>query len=293
MSRAVMAGLMLLLATEGTYAQERPQQTIDQRRAVASDVALKIWIPAGSVRIVGWDHDSLVVEGTVPSGEQFFFGGSSTAIKMGIEDPPPNRVSPPAALVIHAPKRSRLSVKTVSADIVAQDVSGWFNSVGGRIHLTGRSREVQAETLDGAVDLDVTAHWVRARTGSGRLTVGGAVEDLTASTVSGNLSVTSSGLERARLESISGPIAFSGVPARAGVVEFDNHSGAIEIRLAADAAADLELTTVAGSITNRFNTRKPIAGRQGRGQDLAFATDVTGARITARTFKGPILLARR
>jgi DUF4097 and DUF4098 domain-containing protein YvlB len=283
----------LLLVAQSTSAQEKPRQHIERRRAVASDVALKIWIPAGSVRIVGWDHDSLVVEGTVPPGENFFFGGSNTGIKMGIEDPPPNRVSAPAALVIHAPRRSRLSVKTASGDIVGQDVSGWFNTVGGRIQLTGGSREVQAETLDGAVDLDVTASWVRARTGSGRLTVAGTVNDLTASTVSGNLSVTSGGLERARLESISGPIAFSGAPARAGVIEFDNHSGAIEIRLAADVRADLELTTVAGSITNRFNTRKPIAGRQGRGQDLAFATDVNGARITARTFKGHILLARR
>ncbi|HJU64903.1 MAG TPA: DUF4097 family beta strand repeat-containing protein [Gemmatimonadaceae bacterium] len=293
MSRAMVAGAVLLLAMRDARAQDRPPQTIERRRSVASDVALKIWIPAGTVRLIGWDHDSLAVEGTIPAGESFFFGGSDQGVKMGIEDPPPNRVSAPATLVIHVPKRSRLSVKTVSGDIVGQDVSGWFNTVGGRIQLAGRAREVQAETLDGAIDLNVAAPWVRARTGSGRLTLAGTVEDLSASTVSGNLSVSSGGIERGKLESISGPIVFSAVPARAAVVDFDNHSGAVEIRLAGDVAADVELTTVAGSITNRLNTRKPIAGRQGRGQELAFATDVNGARISARTFKGHILLARR
>ncbi|MGH7718785.1 MAG: DUF4097 family beta strand repeat-containing protein [Gemmatimonadaceae bacterium] len=282
------AAILTLAATTASA-----QQRIARGRAVSRDVAVKVWIPAGTVRLVGWDRDSLSVEGMVTGGERFFFGGDARGIKFGVEEPPRDRIAQPAELVVHLPKGARVSVKTVSADIEATDVSGWFTAVGGGIRISGQAREVQAEALDGAVELNVTAPWVRARTGSGPLTIGGAVEDLAASTVSGNLSVSSRGIERGKFDSVTGRIVFSAALARGGAVDFDNHSGAVEIQLPSNIAADVELTTVAGSITNRFDARRPIAGRQGRGQDLAFATDPNGARVAARTFKGPILLERR
>ena len=54
------------------------QQAIDRGAVVASDVRLKIWVPAGSVRLTGWDHDSLHVRGLVDGGT-LFLGGSRDA----------------------------------------------------------------------------------------------------------------------------------------------------------------------------------------------------------------------
>ncbi len=173
------------------------------------------------------------------------------------------------------------------------DVSGWFNTVSGDIRVTGAAAEVQAEAIDGSVSLSATTPYARVRTGSGTLSVAGKVDDLVASTVSGRLTVTATGLQRARLESVTGAISVAAGMERASSIDVDNHNGSVELRFAPSVAADFDLTSVNGSITNLFDSHAPIAGRQGRGQQLAFQTDPKGAQVIVRTFKGPITLRKR
>ena len=182
--------------------------------------------------------------------------------------------------------RYRVLRRTVTASIEASDVSGWFSTVSGGIIVSGNAQEVQAEAIDGSISLTVTSPLVRARTGSGTLTVGGHIEDLVGSTVSGPLTVTAEGLARGRFESVTGPIVMAAPIDRAASIDIDNHNGSVELRLPSTVAADFDLTSVAGSITNYFDKRPPTTGRQGRGQELSFFTDPKGARIVVRTFKG-------
>src|SRR5262245_53628466 len=54
-------------------------------RKVGPTVPLKIYNPAGSVRVIAWDHDSVSVHArTRPAG--FFFGGNPTAMKFGVNE---------------------------------------------------------------------------------------------------------------------------------------------------------------------------------------------------------------
>jgi hypothetical protein len=260
---------------------------------LSSDASVKVWIPAGSIRLIGWDRDSLVVEGTIGTWDTFYFGGGSSGAKFGLNDPPKGGEAQPARLTAYIPRGASISVRTVSASIEARDVSGWFNTVGGNIDVSGTATEVQAEAMDGDVLLAVTAPFARARTGSGALSVAGRVEDLGAATVSGGITVTAQGLVSGRIESVTGKIIFSAPLDRAAVVDIDNHGGSVELLLAPNAAVDVELTSVAGSITNSFDGRVPVTSRKGRGQELSFATDPKGARLVVRTFKAPILLRRR
>jgi DUF4097 and DUF4098 domain-containing protein YvlB len=172
-------------------------------------------------------------------------------------------------------------------------VSGWFNSVSGSIRLTGDAQEIQAETMEGRIDLAISAPWIRTRTASGALTIAGRVEDLGAATVSGDLIVTTQGLGRAKLESMTGTITMAGQSVPGAVIDVDNHSGAVELRLARDFAGNFDLTSVAGAITNGFSKHRPLPGRKDLGQTLAFTTDSAGPRIVVRTFKGPITLRHR
>jgi hypothetical protein len=295
-----LAGALLLGAVGIAGAQSR----VHERVAVARDVAIRVWLPAGSLRLIGWDRDSLAIDGDVASGEKFVFGGGGTAVKFsvgapmssvkfGVEDLPPGQASRPSHLTAYIPRNARVNVRTVSATIEASDVSGWFNSVSGNIRLTGAASEIQAETMEGTVDLAVTAPWIRTRTASGALTVAGRVEDLGAATVSGNLTVNTQGLARAKLESMTGVIQMAAQPADEAVIDIDNHGGLVDLRLTRDFAGDFDLTSVAGTITNEFTKHRPVAGRKSLGQTLVFATDTTGARLVVRTFKGPIVLRRR
>jgi len=82
------------------------------------------------------------------------------------------------------------------ADIFATDVSGTFYSVSGTIHLRGSATSIDAESMNGSVDVDVAAPWVHARTGQGHLLIRGTPQDVDGSTIGGTLDVASPSILR-------------------------------------------------------------------------------------------------
>ena len=290
----LLLGAALAVASLGIVLPAAAQIPVRRGTPVNRDVGVKISVPAGSLRIVGWDRDSLHVEGTIGNGDTFYFGGAGAGAKFGVEELPAlSRTALPARLTAYVPRGARVSVRTISASTEASDVSGWFNTVGGDIRVSGTAQELHTEAIDGSISLTVTSPYVRARTGSGTLSVAGRVDDLVASTVSGALTITADGLARARFESVTGAIVLAAPIARDASIDIDNHNGSVELRLPSSVAADFDLTSVAGSIANYFDKRPPTTGRQGRGQELSFYTDPKGAQIVVRTFKGTITLRQR
>ena len=288
--QSVIGALLLSVLATSAMAQQR----ISRRIAIASNVSVKVWIPAGSIRLVGWDRDSLVVEGTIGRGDSFFFGGQGSSAKFGVDDPPGGgKIAQPVDLVAYVPRGGRVSVRSVTGSIEASSLSGWFNTVAGDVRVTGTAEEVHAEAMDGAIHLAVTAPLVRARTGSGSLEIGGQVEDLSAATVSGPITITTEGIVRGRLESVTGTVVLDAPLDRVASIDVDSHNGPVELRLPPSLAGDFDLTSVTGTITNAFDKRLPVVGRQGRGQELVFVTNPKGPRIVVRTFKGSISLRRR
>ena len=160
---------MALLIAFGAATPAHAQLPLLRARSLQATAAVKIFNPAGSVRLVGWDRDSIVVRGRVARAQRFFFAGSDSGVKLGIDDTIGGD-SPASELVIYLPRTSRISIKSASADITGTDVSGWFASVTGSIRLAGRATSIEAETMDGNIDLNVVTPWVRSRTGNGSLT---------------------------------------------------------------------------------------------------------------------------
>jgi hypothetical protein len=258
--------------------------------ALDATAAVNVFHPAGAVRLVGWDRDSIVVRGRVAPGERFFFGGSARGVKLGIEERVDGRDARPCTLVVYLPRRSRLSVKTASASITGTDVSGLFGAVSGAIRLSGTARSIEAETMDGRLELDVIAPWVRARAGDGALSLRGAAEDADVSTIAGTLDVDVAGVRRGRFASVTGDVRLRGAPERDAILELSNHAGAIDLRLPDGVAGVFDLSTVAGAIENRYTPVRPVVDRTGRGRTLHLELGRGGGHVTARTFRGPIRL---
>lgn len=256
-------------------------------RAVSPTAAFNIVNPAGSVRIIGWDNDSIVVRGRIAPGERFYFLGGREGMKFGMYDQAANQPMRPAQFVIYVPKRSTVSPKTVSADISATDVSGVFNSVSGAIRIRGSATSIEAESINGGLDVDVAAPWVHARTGQGHLLVRGTPQDVDAATIGGTLDVASPAILRGRFASVSGDIHYVGQPAWGGIFEFSNHSGAVDFLFPRTTSARLELSSVVGLIENGFDRVRPAAVGP---HSLRINLGRGDAQITARTFKGVIRL---
>jgi DUF4097 and DUF4098 domain-containing protein YvlB len=286
------SSIALTIAAFSAIAPLRGGAQIRRGMAVDSNVVVKIWNPSGTLKLVAWDRDSLHVEGTTAKWAAFFFSGLRESVKLGIEETTVKGELPKAALIVYVPRGSRVSAKTVDAGLEAENVSGYYTTVSGAIRVSGSLRELQVESLRGAIDLDVRAPWVRVMGGEGDATIRGAIEDLAASTVAGRLTVELSDATRARLETMTGNLISRVAVQPHGNLELDSHAGTVELVLDPASRVDIDATTVSGAIRNQVDKRIPQPGRGGKGASLTIATDASGARVIVRTYKGTIIVRR-
>jgi hypothetical protein len=242
---------------------------------------------AGSVRLVGWDKDSLVVRGRIARNERFYFGGRDSVMKFGIEDDGDRTTLSRSNLVVYLPKHAQISLKTLAGDITGSDISGWFYTVSGNVRLSGSASTIEVQSMSGNVDLNVITPWVHARTGDGNLLVRGEPQDVDASTIGGTLSIASSTILRGQFGSVSGNIHYAASPAAGAIFDFSNHSGAIEFLLARSVSGVFSLSSIVGPIENGFTQVRPIASTP---HSVRLSLGSGGAQIAARTFKGAIRL---
>jgi hypothetical protein len=292
LGRTFAGGLVaILLISSPLLAQKK----IERRLPLGMEGALRVVNMVGSVVVHGWNKDTVLVRGTLAPGDSFFMGGGYTGVKMFVEslndrDPKPSR------LEIWVPARVRLWIKTATANIDVSDVSGGLDLyvVSGTIDVTGNPHELNAEAIDGDIHITGSPSWVRAKSASGAITLQGASPDAGLSTVSGPIKVDGgTGMfERTKIETVTGNISFSGRLERSGAFDFDSHSGSIDIAIPDKTGATFSVVTIAGGITNNLSKKTPISGRFGRGAELSSEESGGGAKVSVRTFKGPVTLRR-
>jgi hypothetical protein len=287
--RITAACLLALIALPAVArSQKAPQLRVLGAKGAAPDVGLKIFVASGSVRLIAWDRDSIVVRGRIASTGHFYFGGRSrSGYKLGVEPKTHGTSEGPADLVINVPRRAELSVKGVDASISADGVGGWFYTVSGAIKLSGDAARIEAESIRGDVDLDVSAMQVRARTGRGHMVVRGSPEDVDVSTVGGPLDIEASSILRGRFGSVTGDIRYAAAPAPGGIFEFSNHAGTVAMLLPRATSTSLQLSSVTGPIQNGFSQVRPVSAGP---HDLSVRLGAGEAHVTVRTFKGAIRL---
>src|SRR5436309_2751510 len=133
MKRVAIAVALIARSALGQNAADGP---VLEAHRVSPTASLNLYVPAGSVRLVAWDHDSIVVRGEKSKNDRIFFGGGPQGFKMGVESRLPGE-SEPSNLVVYMPHAGRVSVRTASANIVGEGVSGTFTSSSGNIRLSG------------------------------------------------------------------------------------------------------------------------------------------------------------
>jgi hypothetical protein len=283
-----IASIIVAYAARGIAAQvSGADGPILRARHAMPQVQVKVINLAGSVRLVGWDRDSIVVRGHVARIENFYFGGRDSSMKFGIEDRGDGRQLGRGDLVVYLPRRAQVSLKTLTGDITGSDVSGWFYTVSGNVRLSGSASTVEVQSMSGNVDLDVVTPWVHARTGDGNLLVRGEPQDVDASTIGGTLSIASSTILRGQFGSVSGNVQYAGSPAPGAIFDFSNHSGAIDFLVPRSVSAVFLLSSVVGPIENGFSQVRPIASSP---HSIRLSLGSGAAQITARSFKGAIRL---
>ena len=279
-------------------AQRETVEPVLAAKAASPTVSLRIYNPVGKVRVVAWNRDSVVVRGRVANRDDFFFTGGGEGIKLGVEGPEnavklgvdpgsPNGLARMSDFVVYVPTASKVWVRTVSASIDAVGASGTFYTVSGPIHLSGTASSIEAESMNGSLDLDVTTPWLRARTGDGHLLLRGAPQDVDVSTISGTLDIATTTPLRAQFSSVSGDIHYVASPARGAIFEFSNHSGNVDMVLPESVSGAFILSSITGAIQNGFTRVRPAASAP---NSLRLTLGNGGSSVTVRTYKGAIRL---
>ena len=285
-----------LFGVLGAAPSAESQQAVDMRRAVTATASIRVSGSFAELHIRGWTRDSVAITGTVPSDAHFgggFLspaGGASPGAKFFLESP---TGVPSGVLELRVPVGARVWAKAGSATIDAEGVTGGLdlNVIGGSVHVTGSPRELTVEAMDAAIAVEGAPPWARLKTASGDVTLGAGSEDAAVTTVSGDIRIAGK-YERLRISSVTGPVGFNGDIVRGGSLDIDTHSGTVDLRFTPKISADVDIATMSGQIENAFNKRAPIAGREGRGQELAFMAGNGGARIYVRSFKGNVKLSQ-
>lgn len=273
------------------------QTKVSRALPLNPDGSVRIHALVGAVTVRGWDRDSVTIRGTLGAGNSLHAGGGPAGVKMFVEAQ--NDLRPSAStLEIMVPTRAKVWIKTATADVRVASVVGSIDVyvISGRIDISGNPADVNAEAIDGTILIRGSPGWVRARSASGAVSFWGASRDATLSTVSGRITVDGAAaprglFERARFESVTGDISFRGGIERGADLRFDTHAGAVDVTLP-QRGADLEVTTISGTIQNSASSARPLAGRYGRGAELKTTVGDGGAAVSVRTFRGAINIRR-
>jgi DUF4097 and DUF4098 domain-containing protein YvlB len=210
---------------------------------------------------------------------------------------------------------------------VPASVSLDVHSVSGSLKVTGVRGAVRAETVSGNVTTTDTPNLEHAKSVSGDVSLTGAAAegDLSAGSVSGN--ITAKGLkargldlgsvsgdvtltdvtcERLTIKSVSGSVEYAGAIARSGRYEINTHSGTVRLVLSNPSGFELNANSFSGSIRSDLpltiggdSTRGDRDGNRGRrreGNDAHNMRATFGdgsATLAIRTFSGDIIISRR
>lgn len=279
--------LALLLALPSAAVAQKP---INEVRPAAPDGAVRIQNLAGSVRVTGWDRDSIAVSGTVAGGgAPFVLHVAGANAKLGIF--PDGDAAPIARLEVRVPAGSRVWLKTSSADVAVRGVRGGVDvsTVSGRIEVYDQPAELYAESMGGEVEVEVETRLLRVRTAGSNITIRGRVTDAEAYTVSGLITILNKQVERGRFESVDGGIRYTGGVARISAVEFVTHAGDIDLALPASLAADVRINSFQGTVKSELGKLVRNTGSK-QGGEYSLTLNGGGAEVIIRTFKGGVWL---
>jgi DUF4097 and DUF4098 domain-containing protein YvlB len=269
------------------------QRVLNERRAAPPAGLIRIHHHAGSVRVIGWERDTIAVSGTVMErgADRFYMGVSSHGSKLGIWASQGDSL-PPSHLEIRVPRGAAVWIKTMSADAEVSGVSGGVDvySVAGRIAVTGAPRELYAETMGGAISADVATRSARLKSASGAIELRGRIADAAVQNVSGTIAVRGGAIERGRFESVDGDVSYDGAVPRAASLDFITHGGRVRLGIPPDTRADVLVSTYAGQLENGFKVRALEGSNRFKGQEYTFALNGGGAQVSVRTFKGNVVL---
>jgi len=204
---------------------------------------------------------------------------------------------------VAVPTDANVTVRTFSGNIRVSNVGGELRAetVNGNIVAAATRKIAALKGVSGDIDIiDAAADdVVTATTVSGGITVRGLrAQDIELSSVTGNIRVEDAQAERMVVRAVNGNVDYSGDLVRNGRYQFVSHSGDVRLQISGATGFELQANSFNGSVRSDF----PINRRAPRGEGPAPAQTPRAIRgafgdasamLVLRAFSGDISITRR
>lgn len=247
---------------------------------------------SGDVTVTTWDRPEVRVRAWIERG-RVTSQLTESRVRLRVESERGNRDIGDSRFEVTVPTGTRVRVASVSGDVTVAGTGGEVDasSVSGDLEVKNTTGPTSVKSVSGDVSVRQVSGDLSVRTVSGDVDVDQVEGDVQAASVSGEITLAGLRSRNVTARSTSGEIDFSGAVRPDGRYQFNSHSGEIRLSLPPDVGADLSVRTFSGELESDFPVT--LGGRNRTStRTLEFTLGNGGARITAETFSGDVLLRR-
>ena len=202
---------------------------------------------------------------------------------------------------IGVPDEAHVTLKMMSGNVRATNISGGLRAdvVTGNLVVAAARRIEALKSVSGDIEIvDASADdFVTASTVSGNITVRGLKgRTIQLGTVSGNVRMDDVQSDRLMARAVNGNIDYAGDLARSGRYEFVSHSGDIRLMLSGSTGFEVQANSFSGNVRSEFPVSRRPGAEGGGGVTPKGIRGVFGdasAMLVLRAFSGNISIARR
>ncbi len=262
----------------------------DRTVPAARGTRLDVRLFGGQILVHAWEKDAVRVRATHFRTDEIDVRTEGQALLVRAHA----RMGSPHAIdfEINVPAWMAVDVSGTYLDVAVDgtDADVTVKTVRGDIKVKGGAGTVKLESIDGEVALDGARGRADLSSVNNGIRVTGLRGQLFADSISGNVVLRGIEVTSAEVTTAGGDITWDGTISPAGHYQFATHSGAIDVGLAPQAGALVDVRTFQGAFRATFPlTVPPPAGGQKR---FSFVLGAGGARLDLETFNGTITLRR-
>lgn len=279
------------------------EQTVNEGARVAPGAPVRVRLQSGSVRIIGWTHDSVHVTGRLAPGERWVtVAGAGDTVSLRAEGLP-RGLAAPSDIEIRVPQRSPLVIRAAAASLVVRELDAALDvaTAAGNLLVEAVRAPVRAETMQGTLSVIGPLPQLEAATVSGALLVSVPYDTtqvgeeqvarlrpgvdtpfgpVSLRSVSGRITFNAPAVARGGVHTVRGDTRVFAGPLPGGTVQVTSHAGLTTVVWPVDAqpAAVLDASSLRGGVTGAPADASPAAmidGGVGRLVVRAVRGDVT------------------
>ena len=272
---------------------QNAQSRIDTTFAFSRTGVVDLTQISGDVVVTAWDRGEARIRAYAERG-RIRSSLSSSRLTLEIESVR-GRVGD-SKFEVSVPVGVRVIARSTSGDVTVRGTRGGVEarSTSGDVTVTEATDRILIESVSGDVHASQLTGDVRSESVSGTIEIRDATGEVRAETTSGDVALLGVTSRNVFATTVSGEVEYDGSIDANGRYEFHSHSGDIRLEIPEATGAQFTVETFSGSLDSEFTlTLQPGRRATGRPRRFEFTLGSGSARVTAESFSGDIVLARR